>query len=62
MLGTRSGVYGDACGQELRIAADEELRHGGEPHDDIAHAEHDGAFEEPGKKTVDHLETLADKV
>src|SRR5437016_11906194 len=62
MLRARAGVDDDPRSQELRIAADEELRHGREPHDDIADAEHEGAFEKAGEKTVDHLETLADKI
>src|SRR4029453_7700975 len=62
MLRARTGVDGDSCSQELGIAADEELRHSRETHDDIAYSKHDGAFEKAGEKTVNYLETLADKI
>ena len=55
MLRARAGIDGHPRRQELRIAADEKLRHGGEAHDYVADAEYDGAFEKTGEKTVDQL-------
>src|SRR5688500_19335274 len=61
VLRARSGVDGDAGGDELRVAADEILRHCGDSNDDIADGEHGGASEEIGQEAVDYLESLADK-
>ena len=61
MLRTGAGVDGDTGGDQLRIAADEILRHGGDADDDIADGEHGAAFEEVRQEAVNHLQSLADE-
>ena len=62
MLRARSGIDGDAGDQQLRITADEILRHRRDANDHVAGAEDHRALEHTGEQAVDDLQSLADEI
>ena len=61
MLRAGTGVDGHPRRHQLRIIADEILRHCRRADHDIADSEHGGAPEKIRQKAVDHLQPLADE-
>src|SRR5262249_55353175 len=61
VLGTGTGVDDDPCGQELWIARDKILEHGGHADDDIAGSQNSGSSEHSPDESINNLQSLPDK-
>ena len=61
MLRTGTGINDHARGQELRIAADKILQHGGYADNDIAGSQNSSPSEHSGDESIDNLQALPDK-